>query len=623
MADRVGQQLGNYRLVRLLGRGGFAEVYLGEHIYLDTQAAIKVLSTYLASDDLEQFRDEARTIARLEHPHIVRILDFGVEDGVPFLVMNYGAHGTLRQRYSRGTRLPLDTIVAYVQQIADALQYAHDEKLIHRDVKPENMLLGRHDEVLLSDFGLATIIHSSHSLDKPEVVGTITYMAPEQFRGKPTIASDQYALGVVVYEWLCGDYPFHGYAIETAMQHMLTPPVPLHEKIPTIAPDVEQVVLRALEKEPYKRFESVRTFACALEQASTSGQPQQISVVWPMAEPKSSLTDEEAFRTIALPQMLPGATEATEATEATATAPSPIGATVCVYQGHAAPVSSLAWLPGGPYLASGSNDQTMQVWNALTGAQALLGHEHTSWVHAVAWSLDGKRLASGSWDNTVQIWDVLTGSRLYTYRGHSKNVNAVAWAPGSKHVASGSYDQKVQVWDAGTGEHVCTYAGHSSAVTSVTWSSNGKHIASASYDKTVQVWDAANEDHIFTYRGHSGGVNVVAYSPHGKWLASGSKDGTVQVWEETKAGGVFAKGKVTTYRGHSGAVHTLAWSPDGKYIVSGGKDGTVQIWEANTGHMVFIYRAHKRQVNAVAWSPDGKYIASTGDDQVVMVWMAI
>src|SRR5437763_5102189 len=143
MTDRVGQQLGNYRLVRLLGRGGFAEVYLGEHIHLNTQAAVKVLYTYLASDELEKFRDEARTIARLEHPHIVRVLDFGVEDDVPFLVMNYEAHGTLRQRYPRGTPLQLNTIVTYVKQIADALQYAHEEKLIHRDVKPENKLLGR------------------------------------------------------------------------------------------------------------------------------------------------------------------------------------------------------------------------------------------------------------------------------------------------------------------------------------------------------------------------------------------------------------------------------------------------------------------------------------------------
>jgi eukaryotic-like serine/threonine-protein kinase len=613
MADRVGQQLGNYRLVRLLGRGGFAEVYLGEHIYLDTQAAVKVLYTYLASDELEKFRDEARTIARLEHPHIVRVLDFGVEDDVPFLVMNYGAHGTLRQRHPRGTQLQLNTIVTYVKQIADALLYAHEEKLIHRDIKPENMLLGRRDDVLLSDFGLATLIQSTHSLGKTDVAGTATYMAPEQFRGKPTAASDQYALGVVVYEWLSGDYPFHGNAIEAAMQHMLTPPIPLHEKLPTIAPAVEQVVLRALEKEPYKRFESVQTFADALEEASRSEQAQQASTVRPTIEVKPIVADEETFRTAALSEVLPHATVPT---------PSPMGTTVCVYQGHTAPVRALTWSPSGPYIASGSNDQTMHIWNALTAVQALLGHGHTSWVHAVAWSPDRKHLASGSWDNTVQIWDVITGNRQYTYRGHSKNVNTVAWDLSSRHIASGGYDRTVQVWDADTGRHVYTYAGHSSAVTSITWSWNGKRIASASYDQSVQVWDATDGDHLFTYHGHAGGVDTVAWSPHGKWLASGSKDGTVQVWEETRAG-VFAKGKVTTYRGHTGAVHALAWSPDGKHIVSGGKDSTVQIWEADTGHPMFTYRAHRKQVNAVAWSPDGKYIASAGDDKTVRVWKAV
>src|SRR5438309_7257222 len=109
MVDRVGQQLGNYRLVRLLGQGGFADVYLGEHVYLETQAAIKVLHTQLAREDIEQFRIEARTIARLEHPYIVRVLDFGVEGSTPFLVMSYAPNGTLRQRHPKGTRLPLTT----------------------------------------------------------------------------------------------------------------------------------------------------------------------------------------------------------------------------------------------------------------------------------------------------------------------------------------------------------------------------------------------------------------------------------------------------------------------------------------------------------------------------------
>src|SRR5439155_5618190 len=137
MTERVGQQLGNYTLIRRLGEGGFAEVYLGEHIHLGTQAAIKILHTQLSTDNVDEFRIEARTIARLVHPHIVRVLEFGVEDKTPFLVMDYAPNGTLRQRHLKGTRLPLLTIISYINQIDDALQYAHDEKLIHRDIKPE------------------------------------------------------------------------------------------------------------------------------------------------------------------------------------------------------------------------------------------------------------------------------------------------------------------------------------------------------------------------------------------------------------------------------------------------------------------------------------------------------
>src|SRR3989442_8360888 len=122
MTDRVGQQLGNYRLLRLLGRGGFAEVYLGQHLRLNMQAAIKVLHTELAdADDIKHFQQEAETIASLKHPHIVRVLDFDVKDGVPFLVMDYAPNGTLRLRHLRGVPLPLSIIFSYVQQVADAL----------------------------------------------------------------------------------------------------------------------------------------------------------------------------------------------------------------------------------------------------------------------------------------------------------------------------------------------------------------------------------------------------------------------------------------------------------------------------------------------------------------------
>src|SRR5215469_8219550 len=183
MADRTGQQLGNYLLVSLLGTGGYAEVYLGQHLRFNQQAAIKVLHAHLSDQEVEHFQQEAETIARLAHPSIVRIFDFDVQEGSPFLVMDYAPNGSLRRHYPKGSVVPLPQIISYVKQVASALQYAHDQKFIHRDVKPENMLLGRQQEVLLSDFGLAALAHSSSSLSTKEAVGTLPYMAPEQIEG--------------------------------------------------------------------------------------------------------------------------------------------------------------------------------------------------------------------------------------------------------------------------------------------------------------------------------------------------------------------------------------------------------------------------------------------------------
>src|SRR5215472_14502736 len=262
MVDRVGQQLGNYRLVSLLGQGGYAEVYLGQHVRFKQQAAIKVLHAHLSEQEVERFQQEAETIATLAHPSIIRVLDFDVQDGVPFLVMDYAPNGSLRQRYPKGSLVPLPVIVSSVKQVAEALQYAHEQKFIHRDVKPENMLVGKRQEVLLSDFGIATLAHSTSSLnvDAEGTSGTLVYMAPEQIEGHPRPASDQYALGVVVYEWLCGERPFEGSVSELIAQQLSVPPLPLHERVPTVPAEIEQVVLRALNKTPTARFAGVQDF---------------------------------------------------------------------------------------------------------------------------------------------------------------------------------------------------------------------------------------------------------------------------------------------------------------------------------------------------------------------------
>ena len=273
MDDRVGQRLGNYRVMRLIGQGGFGDVYLGEHIHLNTQAAIKVLQTRLVGNNLEQFRVEAQTIARLIHPHIVRILDFGVEEGIPFLVMDYAPNGTLRQRHPKGTPLSPANVVHYVRQAASALQYAHDRKLIHRDIKPENMLLGGNGDVLLSDFGLVLIAQSTSSQTTKEMAGTIPYMAPEQINGRPRPASDQYALGIVIYEWLSGERPFNGAFVEIATQHLMTPPAPLYGRVPGVSKAIEEVVFTALAKDPQRRFANMQAFATAYEQAHEQSRP--------------------------------------------------------------------------------------------------------------------------------------------------------------------------------------------------------------------------------------------------------------------------------------------------------------------------------------------------------------
>lgn len=272
MVNRVqaGQQLGSYRLLQRLGEGGFAEVYLGEHRYLQRRVAIKVLLVSLAGDnkESERFRQEAQTMAALKHPHIIGCLDFGIEQNIPYIVMDYAPGGTLRDRHPEGEVVPVDTAVAYVEQVASALQYAHDRGVIHLDVKPENMLLGPNGEVLLSDFGLARFTYSV-SKRVTSLIGTISYMAPEYIQRRPQAASDQYSLAMVAYEWLTGIRPFEGddeRAIAGQQLQML--PSSLRATMPVLPAAVDEVVLAALAKKPEERYPKVSEFAEALSLAS-------------------------------------------------------------------------------------------------------------------------------------------------------------------------------------------------------------------------------------------------------------------------------------------------------------------------------------------------------------------
>jgi serine/threonine protein kinase len=288
------EQFGDYRLLRLMGQGGFGSAFLAENIHFGTKAVIKTLRVE-TREEAERFLTEARIITRLDHPNIIRVLDSGSADGsTAFFVVTYAPNGTLQHHYRKGVAYPLSIILPHVKQIASALQHCHDRRIVHCDVKPAHFLLDDDSDILLCDFGLAVVLQDSSTFAKLESPqGTPYYMAPEQVLGEVSPASDQYTLGVVIYEWLCGKAPFEAQSAQEMMfQRLSIPPTPLRSHTATISPRVEQVVLHALSKDPQQRFPSIQKFADALEEASLT--PKQIEVFFSYSHKDRMLRDKLA-----------------------------------------------------------------------------------------------------------------------------------------------------------------------------------------------------------------------------------------------------------------------------------------------------------------------------------------
>lgn len=675
MVERAGQQLGHYRLIRQLGRGGFADVYLGEHLYLNTKVAIKILQTHLAQNDLPDFIREARTIASLSHPHIIRVQDFGLEDEVPYLVMEYAPNGTLRQRYPKGTRLPLATILPFVRQVAEALDYAHSRRLIHRDVKPENMLLGTNMDVLLSDFGIALITQTTREQSRHEVVGTASYMSPEQLQGRPQPASDQYALGIVVYEWLAGDLPFRGTFTEVASQHVLAPPPPLRLKIPDISYNLEAVIQTVLAKDPQRRFASAGAFANALEQANrgqfasnsadenlptlmvTSHPPTPLPAVpayftptptpIPPPPPPSSLptptpAPESNYRVMSPPSNQPGMYQPTREPDRPAQGISrralfvgiagvAIGSVitgVLLFEHFQSsgpqalstptPAPSASTQPATATTAPGNTPTGGTTPSTIVQGQTLeIYTGHSSQATTVEWSPNNALLlASGSEDKTARIWNYTHPANSILHQ-QANMVYSLTWSPSGQFIASSGENPGIEVWDTNSGNTVQTYNGHTLPVYSVKWSPDGSRIVSAGADKTAQVWNASTAAPIVSYIQHTNTVWAVSWSPDGSRIASGSTDGTVQIWNSNSAANLASFGSSQTQ-----AVRAVDWSPDGRYIAFGGDGKVVQVWNVDTNTLVVTYTGHNGHIEDIKWSPDGTLIASAGQDQTVQIWNA-
>jgi serine/threonine protein kinase len=263
------QHIDTYRLLHLLGQSDMSEVYMAEDSKSQKKVAVKLLYGRWEGTEAQKFLNQTAMLKALQHKQIMPILNYGIEDGIAYIVTPYTPYGNLRQRHPKGSRIDLEATIAYVKQAAEALQYIHDCGFIHRDVKPHNLLIGEQNELLLNDFGTVILASSLKSMSgkQQDFEGTAPYAAPEQLQGKPASRSDQYALGIMVYEWLTGDWPFNGSFYEITHQHLFVAPPSLKEKGIDCPANIEQVIMRALEKEPAKRYPTIKRFAEELEWA--------------------------------------------------------------------------------------------------------------------------------------------------------------------------------------------------------------------------------------------------------------------------------------------------------------------------------------------------------------------
>ena len=271
-----GQNLGKYRVLEALGRGGMARVYRAYHPQLDRYVAIKVLRSDLVEEEefLARFKREARAVAALRHANIVQVFDFDARDDLYYMVMELLEGDTLAKRlddyHLREERVPQGEMVRILLDVLDGLAYAHSEGMIHRDVKPANILLTRRGQAVLTDFGIAQIIGGTRYTVSGALMGTLSYMSPEQgLEGHCDVRSDIYSLGIVLYEMLLGAPPFDAETPLAILMKHVNDPLPLpRQEDPSVPEPLERVVLKALAKRPGDRYQSAGEMARALQAAS-------------------------------------------------------------------------------------------------------------------------------------------------------------------------------------------------------------------------------------------------------------------------------------------------------------------------------------------------------------------
>ncbi len=302
MQQYVGMRLGGYQIVEQLGQGGMATVCKAYQPSMDRYVAIKILPSHFTQDKsfVGRFTQEARTLARLEHAHILPVYDYGEQEGITYLVMRYVEAGTLKDLIDRKGPIGTKEAARLVGQVGDALECGHSQGVIHRDIKPSNVLVDQHGNTFLTDFGIAKLVaETAHFTASGAIIGTPAYMSPEQGMGQPVDARcDIYSLGVVLYELVTGRVPFHAETpLAVLLKHLNAPLPPPRQIRPDLPAAVERVILKAMAKSPDDRYQTVKEFVAALNRTVADAAEERAA-----PQPREDVLDETVLQPRLSPQ---------------------------------------------------------------------------------------------------------------------------------------------------------------------------------------------------------------------------------------------------------------------------------------------------------------------------------
>jgi WD40 repeat protein len=613
--------LANFNIVRVVGRGGMGIVLHAVDTCLQRDVAIKILDPEYSRDELavKRFCREARAAASISHENVVAVhqVEEDEEKDIPFLVMELITGESLETKLAREGRITLKEIVRIGMQTAAGLAAAHDKGLIHRDIKPGNILLeGPGQRVKLTDFGLARAAEDVRLTRSGLVAGTPLYMSPEQASGEELDArSDLFSLGIVLYELAAGEPPFNGKTPLAVLKQVTeSTPIPLKQRNPDLPDWFVQIVDRLLAKKPEDRYSSSLELADTLEHFWAALKSSE-TVICPKKKSASPWRTVMLGVAAGLVTLLLGSAAVYVLGPTRERAEDKVPLALHTFKGSSGPLWSVAISNDGKSFATGNDNGSVKYWDIASEKVLWALPAHQAPVWAVALSPRGDYLATGSDDGKAILWDVNTRKEQHVLPNIG-GVRALAFDPAGKRLITGGRDGAVKVWDVQSGQKLFeTDKKHSGLVVAVAFAPDGKTFASASSDKTVKIWDAVNGSYRLTLDGHESGIYGIAFSPSGEYLVSGSWDRTVRLWE-LASGTQLAK-----LGGHSQDVWSVSFNHDSTLFASAGDDQIVRVWSVTTKKEVGHFRGSTSAVLNIRFSPSKENaILVAGKDGTARWW---